>query len=259
MIGSGAAPRDAQHVLIATDFDGTLCPIADSPEQVRVAPEMIAALRRLVQSPRIRLVVISGRSLADVSSRLPVDAVFAGNHGLEIRIDGKDFQHRVARRLRPDLAVVCKFLREVIKPWQGCWLEDKDLTATVHYRNVDPSERAGLVQAVTKTVEPLRSRFILSYAKKALELCPKVPWNKGNALKYIQKKIGPFDGCVCLGDDESDEAMFKANPTQWNIKVGYGPSSAQFYLPDSSAVTAFLVSFAAANVRPGNGQHLQFR
>jgi trehalose 6-phosphate phosphatase len=256
-MGSGVAAQGVQ-VLIATDFDGTLCPIADSPEQVRVAPEMIAALRRLVQSPRICLVVITGRSLADVSSRLPVDAVFAGNHGLEIRIDGKDFQHRVARRLRPDLAVVCKFLREVIQPWQGCWLEDKDLTATVHYRNVESSERAGLVQAVTKTVEPLRSQFILRRAKKALELCPKVSWNKGDALKYIRRKLGPFNACFCLGDDDSDEAMFKANRTQWNIKVGYGPSSAQFYLPDSSAVTTFLASFTAGNILNRYERDLQY-
>ena len=257
-MGSETSSQDEQHVLIATDFDGTLCPIADSPEQVRVDPEMIVALRRLVQSPRIRLAVISGRSLDDVSNRLPVDAVFAGNHGLEIRIDGKDFQHRVARRLRPELVVVCKFLRDVIKPWQGSWLEDKELTATVHYRNVEPSEQAGLVQAVTKTVEPLRYRFVLRRAKKALELCPKVPWSKGDALNYIQRKLGPFDTCFCLGDDDKDEAMFKANRTQWNIKVGYGPSSAQFYLPDSSAVTAFFVSFAAGNIVLRNGQHSQY-
>jgi hypothetical protein len=31
----------ARRFLIATDFDGTLCPIADQPNRIRVAPKML--------------------------------------------------------------------------------------------------------------------------------------------------------------------------------------------------------------------------
>ena len=34
--------RDSRRILIASDFDGTLCPIAESPAEVRLAPAMAA-------------------------------------------------------------------------------------------------------------------------------------------------------------------------------------------------------------------------
>ena len=71
------------RVLLAFDYDGTLSPIAPTPEQARLP----ASTRRLPHrvAKHYPLVVISGRALADISERVAdigVRHIF-GNHGLE--------------------------------------------------------------------------------------------------------------------------------------------------------------------------------
>ena len=97
----GEALQMADRILIATDFDGTLCPIAADPSKVFLAPAMLEVLRQFQQCERVTLAVISGRHLPDVRRRVPLDLVFAGNHGLEIAGRGYSFIHPAARRLRP--------------------------------------------------------------------------------------------------------------------------------------------------------------
>ena len=194
----------ARRVLIASDFDGTLSPIAESPGEVQVAPEMLDILRRIASCAQLELAIISGRDISDVSSRLPVPATFAGNHGLEIRGDGFVFAHPGARALRPQLASAVDILAADIACWNGAWVEDKGLTATVHYRAVKSSEQVAVEMAVRERVSRLDGPFILGEGKKALEIRPDVEWDKGAAFKLIREHCGPFDLCICLGDDRTD-------------------------------------------------------
>lgn len=232
---------DARRVLIACDFDGTLCPIAQSPAHVHVPPSVLDALRLISASDRITLAIISGRELQDVSKRLPVDAIFAGNHGLEIRGAGLRFDHPCARRLRPKLKRQCEQLRELVKRWPGAWVEDKGLSATVHYRAVEDTQHHAVLCAVRRYAVRRDSPFGVRAGRKALEIYPRIGWDKGAALNHIRAKAGPFDLCICLGDDQTDENMFHHAPDQINIRVGRGrPTKARFHLDDTSEVATFL-------------------
>src|SRR3954469_23726837 len=86
----------ARRILVACDFDGTLCSIASDPSRVHVSPAMLQVLRAIEASDRLDLAVISGRALDDVSAQLPMNIVFAGNHGLEIRGKSLFFEHECA-------------------------------------------------------------------------------------------------------------------------------------------------------------------
>jgi trehalose 6-phosphate phosphatase len=233
--------RRSQSMMIACDFDGTLCPIAETPSDVHVAPNMLGVLRLIANSPSMKLAIVSGRAIEDVARRIPVDAVFAGNHGLQIRGGGIEYEHEHARQVRPQLERCCRELREILKPWSGAWIEDKHLSATVHFRAVDPREHEALRRAVRRSIAG-RSRSIgLRAASKALELYPKIGWHKGDAVSYIKQQCGPFDTCVCLGDDYTDENMFEAAPGNINIRVGQNrPTKASLYLNDPSDVAIFL-------------------
>ena len=242
---NGGIP-DPQSILIASDFDGTLCPIANRPEDVRVAPQMLDVLTRLAVREGTVLAVITGRSLADISTHLPLNAVFAGNHGLEIQGYGVHFEHPRGSLLRPELDEICARMGEVIEPWPGAWVENKGLTATIHFRNVECGYQDALVDSVTTEAMRFNSRFRVRAGKKALEICPKVDFNKGTALNFIKEKFGPFKECICLGDDQTDEDMFQANSSPWNFKVGPGASAAQFRLTDVQSVEAFLSAFTVA-------------
>lgn len=235
------AISEARQILIACDFDGTLCPIANSPSEVRMAPYMLETLRSISSSARLKLAVISGRSLDDLTKRLPVDAVLAGNHGLEIRGAGLDFEHECARRLRPELERATQELALVLSPWRKAWIEDKRLSLTVHYRAVDPCQQNALRRAVRRCAVGRCPSIGLRAAKKALELYPKVGWSKGAALTYVKQNTGPFDLCFVIGDDYTDESMFHEGGDQIGVRVGPGlMTSARFYLNEPSDVAVFL-------------------
>lgn len=247
----------ARKVLVACDFDGTLCPIANSPSEVRIAPSMIEVLRYLSVSDRIRLAVISGRALDDLRNRLPVDRVIlAGNHGLEIDCDGTLFEHEVAHSIMPYFEQSSREIRLLIAEWPGAWVEDKRLSLTVHYRKVDPRFHHHLRCAVRKVHVGRHAIVSVRAANKALELYPKVNWGKGAALNHIRRTIGPFDVCIVIGDDTTDEDMFRECPENINIKVGQGRATrATLELRDPSGVAAFLRHvFDVCEVnRPGIG------
>lgn len=243
--------RGANRVLIASDFDGTLCPIAVRASQVFLAPDTVAALRRLESCDRLSLAVISGRALEDVRSRVPLDLIFAGNHGLEIAAGAVSFSHPAAIRLRPLLAQAQRRLAGLDRHWPGAWMECKDLSLTLHYREVAESRRHSLHAAARRGLKPFAPHLAFRAGLMALEIRPKVNWEKGHALDYIQENLGPFELSVCLGDDTTDESMFRANRDQVNIRIGAPRrTAATYYLSDPREVAVFLARIA--DVRAGS-------
>ena len=240
----------ADRILIATDFDGTLCPIAGDPSNVFLAPAMLGVLREVQQCERVTLAVISGRHLPDLRSRVPLDLIFAGNHGLEIAGGGCLFFHPAARRLHPLIAEARRRLTVLQRDWPRAWTEYKELSLTLHYRNVDERRRHALLFAARRCLNEFAPLLAFRVGLLALEIRPKVNWDKGSALAYIGETLGPFDLSICLGDDTTDESMFRANPGQLNIRVGRsGRTAAGHCLADSVEVAVFLSRIANECVR----------
>ena len=239
------ALRKAGRVLIASDFDGTLCPIAADPSKVFLTQGMLDTLRQIRQSERVTLAVISGRHLPDVRKRVPLDLVFAGNHGLEIAGRGYCISHPAATRLRPLIAGARRRLTGLQRYWPGAWIEYKELSLTLHYRNVEEARRHALIFATRRCLNVFAPFLALRTGIMSLDIRPKVNWDKGSALAYIGETFGPFDLSICLGDDNTDESMFRANRGQINIRVGLpGRTVAGYCLADPAEVAIFLSRIA---------------
>jgi trehalose 6-phosphate phosphatase len=236
--------RRARRILIASDFDGTLCPLIDSAADVRPAGDVIELVRRLGAHPDSEVAIITGRSLTDVRPRVPVDVAFAGNHGLEIAGKGLAFEHPEAARLRPVLKLVCEALDEVVAPWPEAWMENKGLSATLHYRSVQIQYHDELTEAAAECMKRF-PQFQLHSGVKSADVLPNVAWDKGFALDYLCRQLGPFQLAICMGDSAPDEAMFRANSEGVNLHVGINAqSAATYFLPDSYATGAFLLHVA---------------
>lgn len=235
----------SERILIASDFDGTLCPIANTPGEVQLSEAMIEILCHVSRRRRLTLAVVSGRGLADISRRLPPDLVVAGNHGLEIAGNGIEFEHRGAREARPVIAAACDALQVVLAQWPAASIEDKGLSATLHFRNVDQRQHHSLLFTARRVLGAFGPKLALRVGSRALEVGPRVPWNKGTAVGYIREKLGPFDACICLGDDRTDESMFRAEACDLGIRVGRrGPTAASHYLKDPAEVAILLSHLA---------------
>jgi trehalose 6-phosphate phosphatase len=69
------------------DYDGTLTPIANHPEEAWLGDSMRQTLRSL--AARVPVAILSGRDLDDVRGRVLVDGIiYAGSHGFDIAAAG---------------------------------------------------------------------------------------------------------------------------------------------------------------------------
>lgn len=234
--------EDAKRILVATDFDGTLCPITDSPSNVVIPPVILEILGQLSLSQSVAVTLISGRALDDLIRRVPLQIILAGNYGLAVRGPALSFEHPGARKIRPQLAEACRQLSRVVAVWKGAWVEDKMLTAAVHYRNVDWSEHYALMRTVRHCMGQYSALFGMRAGRKVIEIIPRIGWDKGSCLGWVRHKLNmEGDGCICIGDDPTDESMFIANANQLNIKVGpMRHTVARYHVADVFEVAAVL-------------------
>jgi trehalose 6-phosphate phosphatase len=248
-----AARTRAGRLLLALDYDGTLTGIVPRPDDADLDPETGAVLRRLTARPDTDVAIVSGRALEDIRARVGIPGVYyAGNHGLEIEGPGLQCVHAEAAAVRPVLAGCAELLRPRVEAQPGASLEDKGLTVSVHFRQVeDQSAANSLVDDVTQAVAACPGLRI-TMGKKVVEIRPDVSWDKGRATRFLldslQAGAGSMLPVLYVGDDQTDEDAFRAIADRGTgVIVAYPPpadTAATAYLRDPSEVTALLAAFA---------------
>ncbi|MBZ5726690.1 MAG: trehalose-phosphatase [Acidobacteriia bacterium] len=236
------------RLLIASDFDGALCPIANSPSTTQVPLATAELLQELTSFRQVTLALISGRSVDDLALRAPAPAILAGNNGLEIRGPGLDFQHPVAVRLRPELARARDRAVQAISRFRGAWIEDKGLTVSVHYRGAARADESAIAIAVRRAMAGFGIALGLRSGQKCLDIHPRCGWSKGDALQWIRRQLRAEDAlCNCIGDDRTDEPMFFANQGGINLRVGWADrTAAGYYVTDSLQLAGVFAHLARA-------------
>lgn len=196
-LGSGPAG-------VASDIDGTLSPIVDDPGAAQLAPGASAALEALLERLAV-VAAITGRSTVDARRMLGTDRVLiAGNHGVEWLEPGasQPSPSPGARAARPALERALAAVPDL----PGLTVEDKGLSATVHYRAASSPEaaRRALLAALGGA-----AGVVLREGRASVELRPAGAGDKGTALRALVERFG-LDGLVVIGDDVTDLDMFGA-------------------------------------------------
>src|SRR5919202_764908 len=152
--------QDPGTVAISTDIDGVLAPIVPTPDMSEVPEELRELLRRL--SERYLVVAgVSGRAAEDAAKLVGLkELVYYGNHGFEILRSGEVEAIPEAEPYRAAIEELEAKAREELEPL-GAFVEEKGITASVHYRNVSPQVRADKGTAVRRLVEEYRARKAL--------------------------------------------------------------------------------------------------
>ncbi len=203
----------APGALLLLDYDGTLTPIVERPELAILSPDMKELLKRVSQ--HYTLGIISGRSLADVKRLVGLEGIYyAGNHGFKIIGPGVELVKPEAERVRQTLVKLCKELQEKLSKIKGVIVENKGLTASVHYRLVAEEEFNHLKNIFEKVVGPhIDSGVVkITRGKKVFEIRPNVEWGKGKAVLWISGVVDPKGELkpIYMGDDQTDEDAFSA-------------------------------------------------
>ena len=139
----GEIAEASSHLLLLLDFDGTLAPIAGSPGLAVAGDDARGPGDAHARRGDCTVGIVSGRSLADVRERVGIEGlIYAGNHGLEISGAGLHFDETTAVGRKKELEILICLLAVRLHHIAGIHLEDKGLTASVHYQHA-PALRTG--------------------------------------------------------------------------------------------------------------------
>ena len=190
------------------DMDGTLLDIAPTPDQVRVAPGLADALRRLRDAMGGALAVVTGRPIHQVDGLFgDVPYAVAGEHGGAIRhAPGTE----VVRASLPSAPVEWVIAAaRIADAHPGVLLEQKQRGFVLHYRAV-PDLGPMLRDAALALIAPLPGEFQLMEALMAWEVRPRGA-DKGSAVEALMAEA-PFAGRqpIFIGDDVTDEDGMRA-------------------------------------------------
>ncbi|MFE0453548.1 trehalose-phosphatase [Streptomyces sp. NPDC058914] len=207
-----ARPRTT---LVALDFDGTLAPIVENPDDARAHPDAVPALAAL--APKVASVaVVTGRPAA-VAVR---NGGFAGVPGLEhLTVLGHYGAERWDARTgtvsapapHPGVAAARAELPGVLDAagaWQGTWVEEKGRAVAVHTRRAQDPQAA--FEALRQPLADLAAGhgLIVEPGRMVLELRPPGV-DKGVALHEYVREIGA-EAVLYAGDDLGDLPAFAA-------------------------------------------------
>ncbi len=197
--------EEAGSVAILTDIDGTLAPIVPTPDMSEVSAELRELLRKL-NDKYLLVAGISGRKTEDAFDLIGIEElVYFGNHGFEILRDGEvevvtealpyfervqELEHRAKEELAP----------------MGAFVEEKGITASIHYRNVPPEVGERSVEFVKAEGERLGLR--VTVGRGVVEARPPIRADKGTAVRTLVEEYRPRRA-MFLGDDTTDLDAFR--------------------------------------------------
>lgn len=232
----------SQVLRLACDYDGTLTPIVDTPEQAHLPMRSRRALESLAARDDVRVAILSGRRVDELKRQIPVPGMFlAGSSGLETMTeDGERHVH-----LRPEQAIPTE-LRSSLETWcqrfPGSWVEDKQVSFALHYRAVAADLQPAFGAGVRRRARPFKNQAQLVHGKRVFEVMPAITWNKAEALRQWLGDNGTDSSLLYFGDDTNDEPVYELIRERGGIAVAVGRtvSRAEYVLPNPNEVSWFL-------------------
>ncbi|QXC63519.1 trehalose-phosphatase [Aquihabitans sp. G128] len=192
---------DPGGTVLLFDFDGTLSPIVERPDDARPVEGAVDVLTAL--AGRYRTVgAVSGRPVAFLASQLPGPVVLSGLYGLESQVDGVARARVGTEPWRP--VVADAVARAQAADIEGVLVEPKGFSVTLHFR-----ARPKAAAAVTRLAAELADAtgLVARPAKMSIELHPPVESDKGLAVRELAEGAR---GVLYAGDDLGDLPAFAA-------------------------------------------------
>jgi trehalose-phosphatase len=231
----------ADHIVLLSDFDGTLAPICSRPSDARMSAKVRQLLRRIRRSGTT-VAIVSGRALEDVSRRVALRGVwYVGGHGYALRSPGGRTIYLSTPAERRRILHLCVALKRKLEDAPGIEIEPKSATIAVHYRRAGQRERDAARHLLAGLVTQGGGVKLLE-GKKVWEILPNRQVDKWTAVQFILRRASKGRGSsllTYLGDDRTDEAVFRRMK---GISIAVGKrrrTAARFYLRSPGEVCQF--------------------
>lgn len=233
------AHTDKRCILL--DYDGTLAPYQNIPNLAVPGNDLLQLLAQLSNDNANEVVIISGRdsdTLQNWLGHLPLCLV--AEHGASIRYKNDSWQQQVV--ITPEWKDQIRPLLELfVTRCVGSFVEEKVNTLAWHYRNTHPDLgfirsrelRNSLLQLITNTpLQVIDGNKVLEVRLSGID--------KGVTAQKIVNHFAP-EFILCIGDDTTDEDMFKVlRDKAYTIRIGRGNTAAEYTIMSQGEVIPFL-------------------
>ena len=231
----------ASKRIIFLDYDGTLVNFNSDINKASPDSGLYQLLAKLSADKANEIVLISGRDHNKMEE-------WFGNSGVHIIAEHGVWQKEIGGNWTSIMGLTDTWKEEIfpilntyVERTPGSFIEEKSFSLVWHFRKV-PKDLGDL------RVSELVNNLVYLTKDKGLQLLPgnkvieikNIEINKGKAaLNFMFKK--DYDFIMAIGDDHTDEDIFKALPdSAFTFKVGSSLSAARFYLRNSGDVRQFL-------------------
>ncbi|EPR79447.1 Trehalose-6-phosphate phosphatase [Spraguea lophii 42_110] len=230
--------KSVKKVLFVLDYDGTLKEIVTKPEDAKPTAEILNIIKNL--SEKYDIIISTGRDKKTIDEWFPDKniTVHAG-HGV---LERKNGEWMLAKKEMDfswydDAKRILDYHNKRIP---GSRLEDKEVGVAFHYRNVDPKIKdVSVKECKEDLIRGLKNRGCeIQEGKEVIDI-KTAGFNKGT---LIQSYLDDYDLIIGIGDDKTDEHMFKVltSPNSISIKVENKPTLASFYIESPAEVRVLL-------------------
>src|SRR3990167_6629836 len=238
----------AKRRTLLLDYDGTLADFVSSPLHTKATPSkaLLKVLEKLAKQPRTNVHIISGRTREALDvwfGHLPLSLV--AEHGFWVKNNKTWAQEDVAfKKYKKDIISV---MEGYAQRTPGAHIEEKDFSIVWHYRNTPPelayARNASLQHDLRHVLN--NDEIQIVNGDKIIEVKPQGT-NKGTITNELLVE-NKSDFVLCIGDDATDEDMFRALPkSAYSIKVGLGETRARNQLPSVNKVLNLLKQLSQA-------------
>lgn len=238
------ALSDGSELCLLLDYDGTLVPFAATPSRAIPDDDLLRLLAAVARRPRTHLEIVSGRDptwLDGWFGELPL--TLRAEHGTWVRHVASGGPWIASVPVRPRaVANAGDCLRAAVRPFGG-FIEYKQSSAAWHYRNVAVS--ASVVERIVREVRDAMTTIGFDVIEGAFVVEVRVDGaHKGRAVADAFRRSASTT-VVAIGDDVTDEDMFRALPRgREGVVVGDGSraTGAAHRLANHLEVRAFLTA-----------------
>jgi len=237
--------RTAKKRALFLDYDGTLVGFKNDPQAAKPDEALHELLSKLEEDKRNTITIISGRDRDTLEKWLGNHKVnLIVEHGVWLKNIGENWLmlDNINSNWKP---MIRPILETYVDRTPGTFIEEKNYSLVWHFRKAEPEQ--GELRA-NELKEELRNMIAndnleIMEGNKVIEV-KTGGINKGiAAMRFLKDQ--PFDCIMAIGDDWTDEYMFRELPeSAITIKVGLKNTAADYKVESVSAVRSLLKTLA---------------
>ncbi|MFA6677176.1 MAG: bifunctional alpha,alpha-trehalose-phosphate synthase (UDP-forming)/trehalose-phosphatase [Bacteroidales bacterium] len=211
------------------DYDGTLKYFAKYPKDAVPNEKVYNLLSHLYQDKKNDIVLISGRdkdTLEEWFGELPISLV--AEHGVWYRPLNNEWK-KIAMVTNEWMTFVRPIMESFVIRTPGSFIETKNYSLVWHYRNAELEQSELRVNELKEALSSLIANHNLEMMEgnKVIEV-KNGGVNKGTTAMFVMANK-KYDSIMAIGDDWTDEYMFRMLPTEAiTVKRGSSLTAAKY-------------------------------